>query len=88
MKQYNVYGVGNALVDFQARVSDETLLKLDFPKGIMTLVDEATQQRVLGHIDHASVTRCAGGSWRTRSSGSPARRQRGIRRQSRERQHR
>lgn len=62
MKQYNVYGVGNALVDFQARVSDETLLKLDFPKGIMTLVDEATQQRVLGHIDHASVTRCAGGS--------------------------
>ncbi|MBI1314439.1 adenosine kinase [bacterium] len=62
MKQYNVYGVGNALVDFQAQVTDDTLLKLDFPKGIMTLVDEATQQRVLSHIDHASVTRCAGGS--------------------------
>lgn len=62
MKQYNVYGIGNALVDFQASVSDDTLLELDFPKGIMTLVDEATQQRVLGRLDHASVSRSAGGS--------------------------
>ncbi|MHC4877914.1 MAG: adenosine kinase [Planctomycetota bacterium] len=62
MKPYNVYGVGNALVDFQARISDQTLITLDFPKGIMTLVDEDTQQRVLGSIDHSSVTRCAGGS--------------------------
>ncbi len=62
MKPYNVYGVGNALVDFQARISDETLIALDFPKGIMTLVEEATQQRVLSSIDHSSVTRCAGGS--------------------------
>lgn len=60
--EYNVFGVGNALVDFQAQVSDETVIKLDFPKGIMTLVDESTQQRVLNEIDGVSVTRCAGGS--------------------------
>jgi len=60
--KYNVYGVGNALVDFQARVTDEQLIKIDFGKGLMTLVDEETQQRVLNEIDGAAVNRCAGGS--------------------------
>jgi hypothetical protein len=59
---YDVYGVGNALVDIQAQVTDEVLERLRFPKGAMTLVDEETQQRVLGHLDGASISRCAGGS--------------------------
>ncbi|TWU07375.1 5-dehydro-2-deoxygluconokinase [Symmachiella macrocystis] len=59
---YDVYGVGNALLDIQARVSDETLLKLDYAKGIMTLVDDATQADVLGELDGHPVNRCAGGS--------------------------
>ncbi len=59
---YDVYGVGNALVDIQAQVSDDLLAQLDFPKGIMTLVDESTQQRVLRELARASLTRCAGGS--------------------------
>jgi len=62
MSAYNVYGIGNALVDVQARVTDDALIKLDFDKGIMTLVDETTQQRVLGQIDGAGLNRCAGGS--------------------------
>lgn len=62
MSAYNVYGVGNALVDVQAQVSDETLIELNFDKGIMTLVDEATQQRVLGQLTGAKLNRCAGGS--------------------------
>lgn len=60
--QYDVYGVGNALVDIQAQVSDELLGTLDFPKGGMTLVDEETQQKVLAAVDGAPITRCAGGS--------------------------
>ncbi|QDT40234.1 5-dehydro-2-deoxygluconokinase [Gimesia alba] len=60
--QYDVYGVGNALVDIQARVSDATLEKLGFAKGIMTLVDEETQQKVLGELDGAPISQCAGGS--------------------------
>lgn len=62
MSSYNVFGVGNALVDVQAKVSDETLVELKFDKGIMTLVDEEAQQRVLDRLDGTSLTRCAGGS--------------------------
>lgn len=62
MSSYNVFGVGNALVDFQAKVSDETLIEIDFAKGIMTLVDEQTQQRVLARLEGADLNRCAGGS--------------------------
>ncbi len=59
---YDVYGVGNALVDVQARISESMLNQLDFTKGIMTLVDEPTQTRVLGSLAGASISRCAGGS--------------------------
>ncbi len=60
--QYDVYGVGNALVDIQARVSDELLDELKFPKGAMTLVEEQTQLSVLEALQGASISRCAGGS--------------------------
>lgn len=60
--QYDVYGVGNSLVDIQAHVSDAALRELGFAKGIMTLVDDATQYRVLDQIKGSRVTRCAGGS--------------------------
>jgi sugar/nucleoside kinase (ribokinase family) len=60
--QYDVFGVGNALVDIQARVTDDVVEKLQFPKGIMTLVDEATQQRVLSALEGSPIHRCAGGS--------------------------
>lgn len=59
---YNVYGIGNALVDIQAQVSDEVLEKLDFSKGFTTLIDEATQQRVLSALDGILLSRGAGGS--------------------------
>jgi sugar/nucleoside kinase (ribokinase family) len=58
----NVYGIGNALVDIQAQVSDEVLEKLDFSKGFTTLIDETTQQRVLSALHGISLTRGAGGS--------------------------
>jgi sugar/nucleoside kinase (ribokinase family) len=60
--KYDVYGVGAALVDIQAQISDEILERLEFPKGIMTLVDEATQQRVLTALEGVPISRCAGGS--------------------------
>ena len=59
---YDVYGVGNALVDIQARVHDDVLTSLGFAKGMMTLVDEHAQQKVLGALHGASISRCAGGS--------------------------
>jgi hypothetical protein len=60
--KYDVYGVGNSLVDIQAPVDDATLAELEFPKGGMTLVDEATQVKVLSRLRGVPVHRCAGGS--------------------------
>lgn len=58
----DVYGVGNALVDIQARISDQVLGELGFAKGLMTLVDEDTQIKVLKALEGVEITRCAGGS--------------------------
>lgn len=60
--KYDVYGVGNSLVDIQAQVSDATLQELAFAKGSMTLVDEETQVRALGSLRGVPIHRCAGGS--------------------------
>lgn len=60
--KYDVYGVGNALVDIQAQVSDELLAATGFDKGIMTLVDDEQQQGVLNRLNGLSLNRCAGGS--------------------------
>ena len=60
--RYNVYGVGNSLVDIQVQVPDAHLTDLGFTKGIMTLVDEETQIRVLQSLSGITPHRCAGGS--------------------------
>ena len=59
---YDIYGVGNALVDIEAQIDEDQLDQLRFTKGVMTLVDEETQQKVLAEIDGVSLHRCAGGS--------------------------
>ena len=59
---YDVFGIGNALVDIQARVTDELLHASGFDKGIMTLVDDACQRNVLQSLDGRPLNRCAGGS--------------------------
>jgi len=43
-------------------VSESLLADLGFQKGLMTLVDTAIQSRVLGRLETATPTRCAGGS--------------------------
>ena len=63
----DVFGVGNALVDIQVHVTEQMLEDLGFEKGIMTLVDAATQKRVLDFVQSHStagnpVSRSAGGS--------------------------
>ncbi|HID22111.1 MAG TPA: adenosine kinase [Planctomycetaceae bacterium] len=60
--KFDVYGIGNSLVDIQAQITDDVLERLGFRKGVMTLVDERTQQRVLGALEGRSINRCAGGS--------------------------
>jgi len=58
----DVYAVGHALVDIQARISDAILIETGYHKGVMTLVDEAAQQKVLSALAGVAIHRCAGGS--------------------------
>lgn len=60
--KYDVYGVGNALVDIQAQVDDAVLAATGFDKGIMTLVDDDQQKGVIAKLDGLPLNRCAGGS--------------------------
>lgn len=60
--KYDVFGVGNALVDIQAQISDELLSQTGYDRGIMTLVDDAAQQAMLSRLNGCPLNRCAGGS--------------------------
>jgi sugar/nucleoside kinase (ribokinase family) len=61
-KKYNVYGIGNALVDMEFEVTDQFLEKHDVEKGVMTLVDEDTQFRLIEDISQEEAVEKPGGS--------------------------
>ena len=59
---YDVFGVGNAIMDMQVRCDDVFLENMRIEKGIMTLVDEAQQKTVLDVLVDHKVHYCSGGS--------------------------
>ena len=61
-EQYDVYGLGNALVDVQYEVTPAFLEKLQIEKGVMTLVDEERQRVITTAIDHPPHKQSSGGS--------------------------
>jgi len=62
MKKYNVYGLGNALVDMEFEVEDGFLNLMEIDKGVMTLVDEEEQHRLMTHLDAFEGNKGSGGS--------------------------
>ena len=50
MSKYDVFGVGNALVDIEYEVTPEQLSELSIEKGVMTLVDEPQQRRIVENL--------------------------------------
>jgi sugar/nucleoside kinase (ribokinase family) len=62
MKKYNVYGLGNALVDMEYEVEDGFLDLMRIEKGLMTLVDEEQQHRLMTHLDAFEGEKASGGS--------------------------
>jgi sugar/nucleoside kinase (ribokinase family) len=62
MKQYDVYGMGNALVDMEFEVSDAFLETMGVEKGFMTLVDEDRQFELLEYLRGERSARSGGGS--------------------------
>lgn len=61
-KKYNVYGIGNALVDLEFKVDDSFFEKHDIEPGVMTLVDEETQSRLINAISEKETAKKSGGS--------------------------
>ncbi|MCB9360023.1 MAG: adenosine kinase [Flavobacteriales bacterium] len=61
-KKYNVYGIGNALVDIVTEVDDQFLQEHNIEKGLMTLVDEEHQTRVSNAINLNNSNMQCGGS--------------------------
>ena len=62
MKKYDVYGIGNALVDLEFKVSDDFFETHSIDRGHMTLVDENRQNQLMASIDHNQTKKQSGGS--------------------------
>ncbi len=62
MKRYQIYGVGNALVDFEFQVSEQNLETMQIDKGVMTLIDEAGHNSLISSLSSQQAHRASGGS--------------------------
>ena len=62
MKKYDVYGIGNAIVDIVTEVEHDFFAKNEIEKGVMTLVDEKRQHHLMKAIDMKRSRMSGGGS--------------------------
>lgn len=63
--KYDVYGIGNALVDMEFKVSDSFFTQYKVDKGLMTLVEEHRQAELLDALhkhQNTEIKRQCGGS--------------------------
>ena len=61
-KKYDVYAIGNAVVDYVLECSDDFLTEHGIEKSVMTLVDEERQMKVLGAVKDGIKKKEGGGS--------------------------
>ena len=61
-KKYQVYGIGNALVDFEIETTVAELAELNIEKGVMTLIEEDRQQELSHRFKGKHHSRACGGS--------------------------
>jgi len=60
-KKYDVYGIGNALVDFEIKVEEKFFKEHSIEKGMMTLVDEQRQYYLMDAIQgNNKIMQCGG----------------------------
>ena len=62
MSKYDVYGLGNALVDMEFEIHDQFLQENTIDKGVMTLVDENQQHELIEQLDTFEGNKASGGS--------------------------
>jgi sugar/nucleoside kinase (ribokinase family) len=61
-KKYDVYGIGNAIVDIVTEVDLDFFTENEVEKGVMTLVDEKRQHQLMKAIDMKKSRMTSGGS--------------------------
>ncbi len=61
-KQYNVVGIGNAIVDILVKITEEQFKPLGYTKATMQLTDVTTQSDLLVRVGARSSTLMSGGS--------------------------
>ncbi len=59
---YDVYGIGNAIVDLQFSVLDDVITAQGLSKGEMKLVDSSEQEKLLSLVSVHEVHQASGGS--------------------------
>ncbi|PSB10594.1 adenosine kinase [Pleurocapsa sp. CCALA 161] len=62
MAKYDVYALGNALLDIEFEVSPEVLQNLGIEKGVMTLLDQESQDKIVSNLANYDQKRSCGGS--------------------------
>ena len=62
MNTYDLYAIGNALVDSEYEVSDGQLASMKVDKRRMTLIDAERRTELLGHLGQVHARRTGGGS--------------------------
>jgi sugar/nucleoside kinase (ribokinase family) len=60
--KFDVYGIGNALVDMEFEVEEEFIKEAEIAKSQMTLVDEAKQNHILSILHGKKHKKTSGGS--------------------------
>ena len=61
-RKYQIFGVGNALVDIEVETTADRLSELGVEKGLMTLVEPARQRELLDGLGGVQHKRTGGGS--------------------------
>ena len=61
-RKYDIYGMGNAIVDIVTEVDLDFFAKNQIEKGVMTLVDERRQHELITAIDMKKSRMASGGS--------------------------
>ncbi len=62
MKDYDVYALGNALVDMEYHVDPSQLTSMGIKKGVMTLIDEHQENHLLNFLGDSHEKMACGGS--------------------------
>lgn len=61
-QRYQIYGMGNALVDYEIETDREELANLSIEKGVMTLIEAERQEQLFESVGRRSHARACGGS--------------------------